>query len=81
MSGKRGLRIADLPDANDAQERVLTPDRLSPPVTVDHEYLRAILTELQAANELLAALLAQGEPPVAPLSDVVELREPKKRKG
>lgn len=56
-------------------------DRLPAPITTEHEYLRAILSELQATNELLAALLAQGEPPVAPASDVVELREPKKRKG
>lgn len=50
--------------------------RLPSPVTVTDEFLRLILLELQATNELLAALIAQGEPP-----DTVELREPKKRKG
>jgi hypothetical protein len=48
---------------------------------VTDELLRLILLELQATNELLAALLAQNEPPVTPVSDVVELKEPKKRKG
>lgn len=55
--------------------------RLPSPVTVTDEFLRAILSELQATNELLALLVAQGEPPVAPASDTVELKEPKKRKG
>lgn len=70
--------------ADDVQARVLTPDRLSPPVTVDHEYLAAILRELIAANEMLAALYAiqvVALQPAAPASDVVELREPKKRRG
>jgi hypothetical protein len=55
--------------------------RFPSPVTVTDELLRLILLELQATNELLAALLAQNEPPVTPVSDVVELKEPKKRKG
>lgn len=56
--------------------KVLTPDRLPSPVTVQDEFLRLILLELQATNELLSALIAQGEPPVPPVdSGQVELRE------
>ena len=55
--------------------------RLPSPVTVTDEFLRLILLELQATNEILAALVAQGEPPVTLTSDAVELKEPKKRKG
>lgn len=80
--GRKMVRDGDLGAIDpQVQARVLTPDRLSPPATVDHEYLRAILTELQATNELLAALIAQGEPPVTLTPDAVELKEPKKRKG
>lgn len=81
MTAKRVTSIAELQEVDPATLRVLAPDRLSSPVTVEHEYLAAILLELQAANELLAALLAQGEPPVgstgSPTGDgVVALREP-----
>lgn len=56
-------------------------NHLSSPVTVEHEYLAAILLELQAANELLAALLAQGEPPVtAGPAGTVALREPETKR-
>ena len=56
--------------------------RLPAPVTTTDEYLRAILLELQAANELLAALLAQGEPPLNEFggSEPVVLREPESKR-
>lgn len=58
-------------------------EQLPPPATTDQLYLAAILSELQAMNELLAANLA----PVLPVvggggdPDVIELREPKRKRG
>lgn len=49
-----------------------------PPATIQEEYLAAILSELQAANELLATLLAQGLPPSPPAGEVA-LKEPAKK--
>lgn len=57
-------------------------DKLPPPVTVEHVYLAAILSELQALNELLAASLAPAAPVVGGGDpDLVQLREPKRKRG
>lgn len=54
--------------------------KLPPPVTVEHEYLAAILAELRTINAQLAAIWEQGAA-VTPAADgdTVELREKRKR--
>jgi len=72
-------------------------NRLPTPVTVEHVYqkalvdetqatqiiLQCILSEITAMNELLAACLAPAAPVVGGGgdSDVIELREPKRKRG
>lgn len=52
-------------------------DRLPPPATVDQQYMAAILSEIQAGNEMLAELLAQVTPPLLPMPEgEIALREP-----
>lgn len=73
--------MADLMVGTEDKRARTMSDKLPPPVTVEHEYLTAILLELQAANELLAALLAQGEPPVTEgPAGTVALREPESKR-
>ena len=50
---------------------------LAPPTTAIEAYLAAILSEIQAGNEMLAELLAQVTPPLLPAPPgEVPLREP-----
>lgn len=58
-------------------------EQLPPPSTIEQMYLAAILSELQALNELLAANLAPAAPVVGGGgdSDLVQLREPKRKRG